>query len=99
MSYRVRYTKAAQNDIERLFEALLEIDWYTAERAMNAIDKATEILEAFPFACRKADPNNPFLRELLVTFGKSGYVALYEIEDERTVTILAVRHRREDDFL
>ena len=29
----------------------------------------------------------------------SGYVALFEIEDSRTVTILAVRHQREDDCL
>ena len=41
---------------------------------------------------------NPFLRELLITFGASGYVALYEIEDELTITILAVRHPRENDY-
>ena len=27
-----------------------------------------------------------------------GYVALFEIEDRYTVTILAIRHRREDDY-
>ena len=57
-----------------------------------------ELLRAFPFSCRKADADNPFLRELLITFGASGYVALYEIEDEHTITILAVRHQREDDY-
>jgi plasmid stabilization system protein ParE len=33
-----------------------------------------------------------------VLFGAFGYVALFEIEDEQTVTILAVRHQRDDDF-
>jgi len=33
-----------------------------------------------------------------IEFGGAGYVALYEIEDGATVTVLAVRHQREDDF-
>jgi hypothetical protein len=51
-----------------------------------------------PFACRKVDDANPFLRELLVPFGRAGYVAFFDIEDEHTLTILAVRHQREDDY-
>ena len=38
------------------------------------------------------------LRELLIGFGAAGYVALFEIEDAQTVTVLAVRHQREDDY-
>jgi plasmid stabilization system protein ParE len=38
------------------------------------------------------------LRELIISFGANGYVALFEIEEGQTVTILAVRHQREDDF-
>ena len=49
-----------------------------------------------PFIYRKAGPS-PFLRELLIPFGNSGYVALFEIEDASTVTILAMRHQLEDD--
>jgi plasmid stabilization system protein ParE len=56
------------------------------------------MLEHFPFSCRKASPANPFLRELIINFGGYGYVALFEVEDKKTVTILAVRHQREDDF-
>ena len=43
-------------------------------------------------------PENPFLRELVIGFGRGGYVALFEVEDAETVTVLAVRHRREDDY-
>ncbi len=46
---------------------------------------------------RKAG-KSPFLRELVIPFGHSGYVALFEIEDAATVTILAVRHQLEDDY-
>lgn len=63
-----------------------------------AIEQAFKFLRVFPFACRKASPEPPFLREMLIEFGSAGYVALYEIETGDTVTILAVRHQREDDF-
>lgn len=57
-----------------------------------------DFLQDFPFACRKADEANPFLRELVIPFGAGGYVALFEIEDSSTVTILAIRHQRKDDY-
>jgi plasmid stabilization system protein ParE len=98
VSYRVRYTQAARKDLHRLYAFLLEQDLATAERALQAIEKATGILQDFPFTCRKATPDNPFLRELLIPFGAAGYVALFEIEGGETVTILAVRHQREDDY-
>ena len=38
-------------------------------------------------------------QELLVmSAGANGYVALFEIEDSQTVTVLAIRHQREEDF-
>jgi ParE toxin of type II toxin-antitoxin system, parDE len=41
---------------------------------------------------------NPRWRELLIPFGHSGYVALFEIDDDRTITVTAVRHQREEDY-
>ncbi len=98
MSYRVRYTRAARDDLLRLYRFLLEHDVDAGVRALDAIGKGVEVLRAFPFTCRKAEESNPFLRELIVSFGSSGYVALFEIGDDQTVTILAVRHQREDDY-
>lgn len=37
-------------------------------------------------------------RELIIPFGASGYVTLYEIERESPVVILAVRHQIEADY-
>lgn len=98
MSYRVRYTKAAREDLRRLYAFLLEHDLKAARRALDAIGKGIELLQEFPFTCRKAAPDNPFLRELVISFGAAGYIVLFEIEDDETVTILAVRHQREDDY-
>ncbi len=94
----MRYTGAARDDLRRLYGFLLEQDLQAAERARDAIVKAIGFLQDFPFTCRKADPENPFLRELVIPFGSAGYVALFEIEDESTVTMLAIRHQREDDY-
>lgn len=99
MSYRVRYTKAARDDLRRLYTHLLERDAASARRARDTIAKGMELLKEFPFTCRKAAPDTPLLRELLIPFGAAGYVALFEIENAHTVTVLAVRHQREDDYL
>ena len=98
MGFRVRYTRGAREDLRRLYSFLLEKDIGVARRARDAIIKAVDFLESFPFSCRKADPDNPFLRELVISFGSAGYVALFEIEDHSTVTILAIRHQLESDF-
>ena len=101
MSYQVRFTAGAENDLVRLYDFVLardEADWALAERALEAIRNGLHSLALTPFSFRKATPNNPFLRELVIPLGASGYVALYEIEPEHVVTILAVRHQREDDY-
>lgn len=100
MSYRIRFTLEAEDDLLRLFDFLLGQDVGTAEKAEIAIYKALELLEIFPFSCRKADDEacNSLLRELLIPFGSTGHVALFKIENNETVTIIAVRHQREDDY-
>ncbi len=98
MNCQVRYTKAAREDLRRLFDFLLKRDTQTARHARDAIVKAADFLQDFPFTCRKADVDDPFLRELVIPFGSTGYVALFEIENPSTVTILAIRHQREEDY-
>jgi len=55
------------------------------------------LLERSPFTCRKA-AGSPFLRELIIPFGATGHVALFEIVDASNVVVIAVRHQREDDY-
>ena len=101
MTYRVRFTEEAENDLVKLYEFALtrdDADWSVAEQALEAIRNAICCLELTPFSFRKATPDSPFLREMVIPFGASGYVALFEIDTEETVTILALRHQREDDY-
>ena len=95
---QLRFTPGARADLERLYSFLADQDLSAARRALEAIEQGLAVIQQFPFACRKADPSNPFLREMLISFGRAGYVALYEIEGEDLVTVLAVRHQREDDY-
>jgi len=98
MSYQLRYTDEAVEDFDRLYDYLIAYDVDLADRAYDAIKRAIQILEQFPFSCRKAAGGNPLLRELLVPFGSSGYIVLFRIDSDDTVTIAAVRHQREDDY-
>lgn len=98
MSFHVRFTLEAKSDIERLYGFLAEQDIMAAERALEIIERAWAMLEEFPFSCRKSDEASPFFRELIIPFGGAGFVALFEIENNHTVTVLAVRHQREDDY-
>jgi plasmid stabilization system protein ParE len=74
LSYHVRFAPAATEDLERLYEFLLEHDFDAAERALEAIHRSFDLLRDFPFTCRKAS-ENAFLRELIIPFGSGGYVA------------------------
>jgi plasmid stabilization system protein ParE len=103
VTFRVRFTREAEDDLVRLYEFILDrdaADWLLAEQALDAIRHAISGLERSPFSYRKATGgSSPFLRELVIPFGSAGYVALFEIEASDVVTILAVRHQREDDYL
>ncbi|WP_374012006.1 type II toxin-antitoxin system RelE/ParE family toxin [Pseudoxanthomonas koreensis] len=101
MTFRVRFTEEAQEDLERLYDWLLDRsdgDFALAERALQSIRDAVSVLELAPLSCRKATAADPFLRELVIGFGASGYVLLFEVEDAATLTVLAARHQREDDY-
>ena len=104
MTYRVVLTAEAEEDLLGLCDFLVERelahgggDLELAQRALDAIKDAFKLLEQFPFTCRKVGPS-AFLRELVIPFGHTGYVALFEILDRQTVAIAAVRHHREDDY-
>lgn len=104
MVYTVQLSAAADEDLERRFDFSLQRELESAagdldipERALQAIKEGLGFLRSSPFACRKLGPS-PFIRELVITFGRSGYVALYEIVDHSTVIIGAIRHQREDDY-
>jgi plasmid stabilization system protein ParE len=103
MSFTVEMTPTAEADLERLFDFLIDRAETTEEfdRAQAAIDAiraaAQHRLAITPYSFRKA-AQNPAQRELIIPFGGTGYVALYEIVSTTKVVILAVRHQLEEDY-
>ena len=103
MSYHIRFTLQATQDLQRLYDFIIERelsrggDLSVADRALDAMRNAIAMLSFSPFTCRKAG-NDPFVRELVIPFGSSGYVALFEIEASDSLVIAAVRHQREEDY-
>jgi plasmid stabilization system protein ParE len=99
VTYKVRLTGDTLEDLNRLYDFLVKRDLGAAERALVAIERALNLLAFSAFSCRKALlQKSPRWRELLIPFGHSGYVALFENEDEHTVTVTAIRYQREEDY-
>ena len=97
--WNVRFTPQAARDLERAVEFLVERDARAAGRARREILKAIEMLELFPRSCRRAaGTTDETLRELVISFGKTGYVLLFRIVVPATISVLGIRHHREDGY-
>lgn len=94
---QVVYTENALTNLQRAFAFLAEHDPRTAADAAAVICKAVETLALHPLIGRRVEGE---LRELVISYGKTGYVALYRFLPERDlIRVLAIRHQREIDFL
>jgi len=92
----LRISPRAQFDLLRLYRFLANKSPATGSQAIDAIEAALIPLTHMPKIGR---PVTDGLRELIIDFGSSGYLALYdfdELADE--VLVLAVRHQREKDY-
>ena len=94
---RLVWTLKALDGLDRAYLFLAEKDEDAAVKALDAIDGGSRILEDFPNAGRPADDLEPEHRELVIPFGASGYVLIYEVVGDK-VHILAVRHQREAGY-
>jgi plasmid stabilization system protein ParE len=103
MTFDVRISAAAVDDLARLFDFLLNRaetveDLDLAQAAIESVRSAAlNPLAATPYSFRKAG-SSATRRELIIPFGATGYVALYEIASPSSVVVLAVRHQREEDY-
>ncbi|MFN0300674.1 MAG: type II toxin-antitoxin system RelE/ParE family toxin [Burkholderiales bacterium] len=86
----------AMEDLERLGEFLLQNQVQNATRLHATILDAIAILENHPRIGRKVGAD---LRELVISQGRSGYLALYRYDEEfDVVRLLRVRHQREAGY-
>lgn len=94
---KVHFTEQALSDLERIFQFLeQESPDFTITVGEKIVD-ATSVLQRHPLIGRPA-PHN--LRELVISKGQSGYVALYRfLPAKDRIDILAIRHQRECGFI
>ena len=83
--------------VQRAYRFLAEKDREAAQAAAETIRKNAAILKKFPSAGRPAEDLDSEHRELLIPFGVSGYVLVYEIHAE-IILVLAVRHQKEAGY-
>ena len=95
---RLIVTPGAVRGLERCRQFLAQKSPAASRRAAQAIRRQFELLATQPGIGRPLD-DEPRLRELVVVFGDSGYVALYHHEQKTdTVLILAFRHQKEAGY-
>jgi plasmid stabilization system protein ParE len=92
----VIYVAQALADLERLTDFLVDRDPLAAGTTAELIAEAIAILERHPLIGRGVNVN---LRELVISRGRSGYIALYTFAQAAdTVLVLGIRHQREAGY-
>ena len=90
------FAPRALDDLDRLADVLLEQSQRAARETGPLIIEGLQALKRHPLVGRPIDEG---LRELLISRGRSGYVALYRYDPAAdAVLVLRVRHQREDGF-
>ena len=92
----VFYAPHALADIDRLADFLLAQDTLASIETAEILSEAIAHLARHPLVGRIAEHG---LRELVISRGRTGYVALYRFDAARDlVLVLAIRHQRELDI-
>ena len=93
---RLAFAARAYGDLDRIYDFVAVEDPPAAGAVVDLILDAVAILERHPLIGRPAEEG---LRELVISHGKTGYVALYDyFSAEDVVLVLALRHQREAGF-
>ena len=94
---KIVYHDKARDDVARLVKFLIESDVDAALATFGIIDDGISLLKNHPEIGRPTESDA--LRELVISRGRTGYVALYEFDELRElVIVLRVKHQREDGF-
>jgi len=89
----VTYSRTALRDLERIAEFFGPEATEAAAAATARVLEAVEMLARHPLVGRPVERG---FRELVISRGKTGYVALYDfVEEEDAVLVLAIWHQRE----
>jgi plasmid stabilization system protein ParE len=93
---QVVYSARSLVHIERAFQFLRDQNPAAALDTVTAIQSAVDNLAAHPLVGRRIEGE---VRELVISYGQTGYVALYRfVVLRKEVRMLAIRHQRELGF-
>lgn len=85
--------RSAGADLDRLVDFLAGEEPAAALEAYDLVLGALEVLRTYPSIGR---PVEGILRELVISRGNTGYLALYAYDEQADrVVVLALRHQRE----
>ena len=94
---RLVFAPQAAQDLKRLTEFLIDTDPHAANETVSVLVDGLQILKQHPLVGRTIEQG---YRELVISRGRTGYVALYTYDATHNVTlILAIRHQRESGFI
>ena len=93
----VVYSARSLEHIQRAFDFLKAKNPDATSNAVAAITSAIDNLAAHSLIGRRVERD---LRELIISYGQSGYVAIYRFVIARDeVRVLAIRHQRDIGYL
>jgi plasmid stabilization system protein ParE len=93
---RLQFARRAFDDLDRLTDFLLDGAPELVAETVPLIVGALRILQEHPLIGRPVEAD---LRELLISRGRTGYVALYRYNPAKDVVlVLRIRRQRELDF-
>lgn len=92
----IQFLPGALDDLKRLRDFLVDTDVTAAEETVLLILDAVDVLCAHPLLGRASQDK---LRELVISRGRTGYVALYKYDERKDrILIAAIRHQREAGY-
>lgn len=93
---RLVLAPSALRDLERLTDFLLDCDARATAATTRILVEGLAILKQHPLVGREAESG---LRDLVISRGRSGYVALYRFGvASDTALVLTIRHQREGGY-
>ena len=93
----VKYSVQAIANLQRLHDFLTTQDKDVAKRAVAVIRDALKKIAVTPERFRPVE-GRIYLREAIIDFGISGYIARFRHLPNGDILIARIKHQKEDDF-
>jgi plasmid stabilization system protein ParE len=93
---KVVYSEESLEDFDRIVAFYGADDPGIAREMVDRIQEVMDTLVYHPYLGRPAEEG---MRELVISRGKTGFVALYQYsEPEDLIVVLGIRHQREEGY-